>query len=143
MMPYLRVAGPMPDQDDAEFWRLCGERELRFQHCVGCGRHRHPPAPYCPHCRSDTFTWAPAGDAALFSHTIIHNPRAGLGREQPYVVALVTFAACPGVRLVSNIVDWVEGQSLAHGQPLHLIWEEADNGILLPRFSIHPGTIGT
>jgi uncharacterized OB-fold protein len=139
LTPYLKVPGPVPDDDDAVFWDHCRRHELRFQRCDGCLRFRHPPAPHCPHCRSPHSSWHTAGAGVLFSSTVVHTPRPELGAPGPYVIALVSFPRCGGVRLVSNIVNHAGDESLPIGEALDLVWEDADNGIPLPRFAVRGG----
>jgi len=136
-MVYLPAEGPHPTPDDRPFWEACRNRELRFQKCGGCGRFRHPPVPVCPHCHARDCGWeAAAGTPELFSWTVVHHAVNDLVRERvPYIVAVVAFPGCGGVRLVSNVVDAAPAD-LRLGLPLDLRWEEAENGWLLPRFAL-------
>jgi len=124
---------PRPTPDDAPFWAACRERRLVFQRCAACGRFRHPPVPVCPACRSPAVTWTEAfGPARLYTFTEVHHAAHAAVRERlPYVVAVVEFPAMDGVRLVSNLVD---GTPPRIGAALELVWEDAGEGLFLPRF---------
>ena len=139
-MGYLPASVPSPEPtiDDRLFWEYCGARELRFQRCSDCGRFRHPPGPACPHCHSFRSDYVVARDEAeLFSFTIVdHAAHPSVEAVLPYNVAIVLFRSFDNVRLVSNIVD-IAPEDIRIGLRLHLVWEEAGNGTLLPRFTAH------
>lgn len=79
---------------------------VAFPKCADCGRFHWYPMPRCPHCHSGDITWQPiAGRGEVFSFTIVRYPFDKRRADAlPYVVALVTFADAPGVRLITNIV---------------------------------------
>jgi uncharacterized OB-fold protein len=138
-MSYLDLPGPVPAIDDAGFWQACRERTLRFQRCTACNRFRHPPGPGCPVCASLASRWDLASDdATLFSFTVVrHAVSPALRDRVPYNIAVVAFPATGGVRMISNVTD-VPPDALRIGMPLVLDWEEAPNGIPLPRFRRRP-----
>ena len=39
------------------FWDWCGKRELRLQHCTGCGAIAWPVVKACEQCGGDSFDW--------------------------------------------------------------------------------------
>ncbi len=129
------VPSPEPTLDDAPFWEACQRHELLAQHCDDCDQFRHPPAPRCKYCGSDNVSWqAPKGDPVLFSYTIVHHAAGSAFKEAvPYNIAIVNYPDADNVRLISNIVG-VAPEALQIDMPLELIWEEAGNGIPLPRF---------
>jgi uncharacterized OB-fold protein len=131
------MPAPVPDLDDAPFWRAAAERRLVFQRCANCGAHRHPPAPMCPRCQSMRTDWneAPAR-GVLFSYTVTHvAPHPALRDRTPYVVALVSFPSLDGVRLVTNIVATDPGL-LRIGADVELVWEPLGADMHVPRFRI-------
>lgn len=136
-MAYLpeRVPGPEPTIDDQPFWDACTRRELRFQRCTHCGHFRHPPAPGCPRCKSFDHEWVIAKDEAeLFSYTVVnYAAHPAVQPVLPYNVAIVLFPSYDNVRLVSNVVD-AKADELSIGMPLELVWEQAGDGVVLPRF---------
>ncbi len=137
MDDYFRGLAPLPDPviDDRPFWAHCRQKELRFQQCADCGAFRHPPRPGCPRCKSFDSRWTQARDEAeLFSFTVVnYAAHAALKELLPYNVAVVIFPSFDNVRLVSNVVDCAP-QALRIGMELALVWQEARNGIFLPRF---------
>lgn len=138
MTPYLPVDTPMPPPDPWEraFWDHCRDKRLMFQACGDCGRVRHPPMPYCPHCRATAHEWRPAGDdATLFTWTIVHHPsHPALAAAVPYVVAVVEFPSLQNVRLLTNLID-VPFDAIYIGMPLALVWQDLPSGAVLPRFT--------
>lgn len=135
------VPSPEPTLDDQPFWDYCAQRELRFRRCTACGRCRHPPAPGCPHCQSFESDWVRADDdAELFSYTVVHYAaHPAVEPALPYNVAIVLFPSLDNVRLVSNLIG-VDPGAIRIGMHLDLIWEEAGNGMLLPRFAPRAAT---
>jgi len=135
----MPLPSPTPTIDDAPFWQSCRERVLRFQRCAACGRVRHPPGPGCPACASLASDWVAAGDdAELFAFTVVrHAVSPALAAFVPYNIAIVTFPSLDGVRLISNVTD-VAPDGLHIGLRLMLDWQEASNGIPLPRFRRRP-----
>tara|TARA_R110002096_G_scaffold82291_6_gene191522 strand:+ start:12535 stop:12915 length:381 start_codon:yes stop_codon:yes gene_type:complete len=120
--------------DAVPFWDWCRKRELRFQQCGSCGRHRHPPSPFCRFCGSDKVEWDPApNEAELFSYTVVHNAvTEELKPYVPYNIAVVGFPSLQ-VRLISNIID-LPPSELRIGMPLRLTWQECDDSTPLPLF---------
>lgn len=82
------------------------EGRLAFPWCGACGRFHWYPMPRCPHCRAAGIAWKPvSGNGDVFSFTEVRHAFDKSRRGQlPYIVALVTFADAPGVRLVTNII---------------------------------------
>ncbi|WP_340151340.1 OB-fold domain-containing protein [uncultured Sneathiella sp.] len=134
MSRYLPTPSPNPPMDAVPFWDWCRKRELRFQQCGSCGRHRHPPSPFCRFCGSDKVEWDPApNEAELFSYTVVHNAvTEELKPYVPYNIAVVGFPSLQ-VRLISNIID-LPPSELRIGMPLRLTWQECDDSTPLPLF---------
>lgn len=89
------------------FWDGLRQRRLSFPLCRACGQFHWYPMPRCPHCLSTEIVWQPVtGRGEVFTFTVVHHPFDRAFAERiPYVVALVTFADAPGVRLVTNLVN--------------------------------------
>lgn len=124
-----------PESWEQPFWDYCAKRSLRFQTCRDCGVIRHPPMPFCAACGSPEHLWAePGGDAELFTYTVVHHAsHASLAPVVPYNAAVVMFPQAQSVRLVSNIVNCAS-TDLRVGMKLSLVWEEAGEGRIVPRF---------
>jgi uncharacterized OB-fold protein len=103
---------------------------------MGCGRFRSPPAFACRSCQSFECHWVEAfGPARLFSYTVVHiSAHPGLSGNLPYIVGVVRFADMGDVGLVSNIVD-LTPDALRIDMELSLVWQEAAEGFLIPRFA--------
>lgn len=128
---------PVPDIDDAPFWRAAAEQRLVFQRCAACGRHRHPPSPMCPVCQSAMCDWSAApARATLFSFTVTHvAPHPALRGRTPYVVGLVSFPTLDDVRLVTNIIN-CEPARLTIGAEVEVVWDPCGEDLYLPRYSL-------
>jgi uncharacterized OB-fold protein len=86
------------------FWTSGADGALRIQRCVDCETLVHPPAPVCPHCRSQS--WEPtavSGRGTVVAFTVNHQ-RWLPGFEPPYVIANVALAEDPAVHLTTNLV---------------------------------------
>ena len=92
--------------EHVEFFEHLRAGNLCFPRCRDCNLFHWYPKSACPHCQSAALTWrAVAGRGEVFSFTVVHHAfdEKSKGRL-PYIVALVTFADAPGVRLITNIV---------------------------------------
>ena len=119
----------------APFWEAAKAHRLVVARCVGCGRHRVPPTPFCPACRSQEIDWAESsGDGVVYSYTVVSREiMPGMSDSLPYVPAVVELPDAGGVRLISNIVD-AQVTDIAVGAPVELVWDDRDDGVSVPRF---------
>jgi len=124
---------PAVTPENEHFWHGGGEGELRFLHCRACDTFVHPPQPRCPGCLgAELAVRASSGRAHLHTFTVNHQPWIP-GFDPPYVVAIVTLAEQPDLRLTTNIVSCDE-DALQIGMPLRVVFEERDDGVFLPLF---------
>ncbi|MCO5063929.1 MAG: OB-fold domain-containing protein [Rhizobiaceae bacterium] len=143
-MSYLpsTMPSPEPTPDDKPFWEACARRELRIQRCAKCGLFRHPPTPVCGRCGSTSSEWPEvAGTGTVFTYTIAYHPtHPALKGATPYNIAVVLLDGADEVRIVSNVID-AAPEEMAVGLPVTLVWEEAGEGMFLPRFrkQVAPG----
>lgn len=100
------------------------ERRLAFPCCASCSRFHWYPMPRCPYCRSAEIAWKPiAGRGEIFSFTQVrHAFDKGRRDKLPYIVALITFADAPGVRLITNIVE-ADGAALSVGDAVEPVFQ--------------------
>ncbi len=113
----------------AGFFEHAAQGRLAFPRCEACGKFHWYPMPRCPHCQSARIKWQPvSGRAEIFSLTNVQHAFDKSRREDlPYIVALVTFADAPDVRMITNIVG-AEYTSLRIGdkvEPMFPIDESA------------------
>lgn len=103
------------------------EGRIAFPKCTACGRFHWYPMPRCPHCRSAGIRWqAVTGVGEVFSFTIVRHPFDTRRADAlPYVVALVTFADAPDVRLITNIVG-PDALSVAIGDKVEPVFAPDD-----------------
>jgi uncharacterized OB-fold protein len=81
------------------FWAATARGELLLPRCGECGRFRWPVGPFCPACHSQALDWVPAGDASVYSYTLVPDGDAIVAP------ALIAFAAAPGIRIPAAIVE--------------------------------------
>lgn len=129
----------LPDVDDpvaGPFWQACAAGELRIQACVWCGRRRMPPRPMCPWCRSFDARWdAVSGAATVWSFAVPHPPLLPAYAERvPYAVLVVVLDDDPSIRLVGDTATGVDVGALAIGVPVSVVFEDAGEGVVLPRW---------
>ena len=124
---------PAVTPENEHFWHGGRDGELRFLHCAACEKFVHPPQPRCPDClASELSVRAASGRAHLHTYTVNHQPWIP-GFEPPYVVAIVTLAEQPDLRLTTNVVGCEPG-ALAIGMPLRVVFEPCDDDVHLPLF---------
>jgi uncharacterized OB-fold protein len=127
-------AFPLPiDQWTQPFWDACARHELVIPRCAECSTWRWPATPFCSKCRSQALEWMPAGNARLYSYTIVRQP----GPDNTFrivVPGLVEFPEAGGMRFVAAIVE-SEIDQIKIGAPLKVGWtpKERTN---VPVFSI-------
>lgn len=124
---------PVPDEISAPFFEGAQRGELMLQHCGACGRWSFPVRERCPHCMATGLGWrAASGRGTLYTFAIMHqvmNP--GFASEVPYNVSQIDLDE--GVRMVANVVGVANGD-LRIGMRLEAVFEEAGEGVRIPRF---------
>ncbi len=92
--------------------------------CLSCGTFRWPAGPFCPVCRTQEVEWRPAGQARVYTFTILPVPGKETAVRMP---TLVEFDDAPGVRLVSVLVS-ADPEATEIGMPVAVDWMSASNG---------------
>jgi len=105
------------------FWQAGSEGRLVFPRCRNCGTFRWPAGPFCPDCQTQEVDWVPAGQGRIYSYTVLPD-RFDVTKFR--VPALVEFAAAPGVRLVSALVD-APAEHIIIGATVDVRWVPAAN----------------
>ena len=126
------LPGPVIAESEAPFWAACREHRLVFRRCDDCAAWHHPPLPRCPRCRSARLQWAEArGPARLYAWTRVHVAlHPSVEGMPPYLVAVVEFPACGGVRLITNL----RAEAPRIGAELDLVWGTVGGAQPVPRF---------
>ncbi|GAA4990824.1 hypothetical protein GCM10023205_73180 [Yinghuangia aomiensis] len=101
---------PLPDLTEpltSPFWLAAARDTLALPYCRTCARFRWYPKATCPGCGTDDLPWMEVpGTGTLFSWTVVrHAFLPAFSGQVPFVAALVTLDAAPGVRLPTRIVD--------------------------------------
>ena len=120
---------PVISPDTKFFWDGMSARELRIQHCGGCGALRHPPGPMCPRCGSAEPGYVrAAGTGTVFSYVVHHHPPVP-GKQLPLVIALVELDE--GVRLLAEMPG-VAPDQVRIGMPVRIDYLRIDDELTLP-----------
>lgn len=131
---------PTPERTpvNTPYWEALDEGRLVYQRCRSCGHAWLPPSEFCPECLAADAEWIEASGAAkVVSWVVYHHAfHPAFAERLPYNVALVELAEGP--RLLTNIVNPGEGDSIAIDAPLALDIQE-DHGVHLPRFRLTGG----
>jgi hypothetical protein len=126
-----RVGTPTPDTQP--YWDAARNRQLAMQECLSCRQFYFYPRDHCPLCLGTDVQWkVVSGRASLYSYVIIHNPPASVGREAPYVIAVVQLEEGP--RMMANIVGVDADPALIElDMPLEVVFTEV-GPLTVPNF---------
>jgi hypothetical protein len=124
---------PLANATTLPWWEAAAEHRLVVQRCTSCKHTRHPPAPFCPECRSFESDWRElSGRGEVYSYTAVHRAIAA-DQKLPFVVAIIALEDAGGIRMISNLVD-VEPEDIEIGMPVELVWEDMSANLAIPRF---------
>ena len=136
-MGYFPEGMPLPagGMDTDEWWAACAEHRLQIQRCDRCGTFRHTPRPVCAHCRSFDWHWEEsAGRGHVFTYIVVPHPvHPALASAVPYNAAVVELGDCGGVLVTGNLINCAN-DDIEVGMPVRIAWEDAGDGVTLPRF---------
>lgn len=128
---------PVPDEITRPFWEFARRGVLAVQRCRTCRSYQHPPRPLCLRCFSHQLEFEPvSGRGKLWSFTVTRHPLVrGFEELIPYVCLVVQLEEQPDIYMVS---DWrPEPDELARlypGLAMRVVFEPADEGLVLPQF---------
>ena len=122
------------------FWEAAARHRLVVARCADCGRHRSPPTPFCPGCRSQAIDWTESsGRGVVYSYTVVAREiMPGMADNLPYVPAVIELPDAGGVRLISNVVD-AELDAIRVGAEVEVVWDRHEDGVTVPRFRLCEG----
>lgn len=132
------IPKPLPEMTSVTqpFWEAASKGNLVMQRCSDCQSWVWCPRPACVECGSAKLDWTPvSGRGQVFAFTVIREVvgRAlrGFAKDIPYVTAWIDLEGGP--RICSNIVG-CPIEKVAIGMPVEVVFEEAAQGIFLPKF---------
>lgn len=111
------------------FWQAGADGHVVMPRCKHCDLFRWPAGPFCPACHTQPVDWVPAGQARIYSFTVLPIPGADKEAPQYRLPTLVEFADAPGVRLVSVLID-ADPKQVAIGAPVDVEWHPAANAVV-------------
>lgn len=126
------------DQWSEPFWAAGTEGRTEMPRCTHCATFRWPASAFCPACHEQGIEWLGAGQARIYSFTILSVP--GPDKDAPprrRIPAVVEFDGAPGVRLVSVLID-APVDEVAIGAAVEVAWMPAANGVV-PVFRMAEG----
>jgi uncharacterized OB-fold protein len=136
--PEKTIPKPLPEMTPLTrpFWDAAARGRLVMQRCGECRSWVWCPRPACVECGGAKLEWTPlSGRGAVFAFTVIREVvgRAlrGFASDIPYVAAWVDLEEGP--RICSNIVGCPIDR-VTIGMPVEVVFEQAAEGIFLPKF---------
>lgn len=101
MRPLTRPR-PLQGLYEKPFWDAVQMRELRLQRCRKCSHVWYPPAPVCPQCLSDTWSFElMSGRGRIIAWTVFHRQYFP-DIPTPYLV--VSVALEEGPLMIGNVI---------------------------------------
>lgn len=132
------VPKPLPEITPVTqpFWEAAAKGKLVMQRCSECQSWVWCPRPACVECGSEKLQWTTvSGRGQLFAFTVIREvigrALGGFAKDIPYVTAWIDLDEGP--RICSNIVQ-CPIEKVTIGMPVEVVFEEARQGIFLPKF---------
>jgi uncharacterized OB-fold protein len=123
------------DRDTGGFWEAARRHELVVRTCDGCGAVLHLPRAYCHTCGSWRGSWTPvSGRGRLYSWTTVEH-QVHPAYPVPYTIVLVEIEEFTAVRFDGYLPGSPE---LVDGQPMHVWFEELEEGVVLPQWEPVP-----
>ena len=119
---------PLPEltPNNDWYWTSGEDGQLRIQRCDDCATYVHPPAPICPACRSRNWTATPVSGVGTVAGFTVNSHQWLPSMEPPYVIAVVSLAEDPEVRITSNITGCDSGD-VHVGQEVRVRFEHQDD----------------
>ncbi len=102
------------DRDNQNFYRFCGQNELRVQECLMCHLKRTPPTSACPFCGAEEAEWVLlSGKGTIYSYGEVHHAiQSAFKPHLPYHLLLVELDeqkdlpnSYDGLRLQGNLAE--------------------------------------
>jgi len=122
------IVAPLPFPETTPYWEAAARGKLLLKHCASCGADHFYPRAFCPFCFSDNTEWREAaGTGIIYSFSVMRRA------ETPYAIAYVTLAEGP--TMMTNIVD-CDLDAIRIGQGVKLVFKPAENGQLVPMFTL-------
>jgi uncharacterized OB-fold protein len=99
----------------------------------------------CDRCGSEDLGFAPvSGRGRIYSYTLMRQRNIrGFEDDIPYLNIIVELDEQPMLFMITNLVTGDTGQGLEHttegakiGQPVEVVFEERDEGVVLPQFKL-------
>ncbi len=128
--PSLRLLPRLSD-DNAFFWTSGQDGVLRLLRCNACGSFIHPPGPICPRCLSrDVSPQEVSGRGTVETFSVNH--QQWIPGSDPYIIAWVSIAEQPDVRLTTNLID-IDPDDVHVGLEVEVVFEHIDD-VYIPLF---------
>jgi uncharacterized OB-fold protein len=140
------------DRDNQDFYRYCGQNELRVQTCKVCEMKRLPPTSACPFCSAEESYWTRViGRGVVYSYGEVHHAIQGAFRSHvPYQLLLVELdeqkgkpGEFDGLRLQGNLAEsdgslacFETVQRVGIGSRVRVIFQKMGDEIAMPVWTI-------
>jgi uncharacterized OB-fold protein len=133
--PTVAPVVPEPSELTSFFWDAARAGRLEIQRCNTCRRYQHPPEPVCHSCLSfDLGSAEVSGRGTVYSYEIATQAfHPYFADKLPYVIAVVELDEQPGLKLLTNLVDFPE-EALAVDARVEVQFHPLTDRISLPVF---------
>ena len=119
--------------DSAQHFQGLQEGKLLLPRCDRCSIVFWYPRHHCPACGANTVSWlAASGKGLIYSFTVVRKGSGPYAEVGPYALAYVELDE--GVRVLSNITDVTDIQSLTIGMPVKAVFDREPGTPVLLRF---------
>ncbi len=124
---------PTIEPETQPFGDAAKDGKLLIARCDSCGKAHYYPRPMCPHCWSESVSWAEAsGKGTLYTwSTVFVNDLPPFNAMVPYVAAQVDLEE--GVRITTRMVDVTLAQ-LKIGMTVTAAFEQISDDVTIPVF---------
>lgn len=119
-------AAPPHTPESEPFHTAAAEGRFMIRRCTSCGEVHWYPRAICPFCHGDTDWEEASGTGSLYTFATLSRARP------PYTLAYVELTEGP--RMMTMLVD-CEVDALEIGQPLRVVFREAEDGTAIPCFT--------
>jgi hypothetical protein len=126
---------PIPDKDTEFFWEGARHGRLLILRCDDCGYYVHWPRPVCRRCLSSRLSPAEvSGRGTVYTYTVaVQSFHPWFESRIPYLLAVVELEEQRHLKLVTNLVECVEGD-VQVGMAVEVVFEKLDDELTLPMF---------
>jgi uncharacterized protein len=102
---------PLADPDSRGFWENADAGRFALQQCADCAQYMFPPIEACRFCGGKLAYQPLSGEGEIYSYIVQHHGvTPGFDDKLPYVIAVISPAEAPQLRVPTRIVGVEPGE---------------------------------